>query len=138
MVLGIFKIAVCLRDYHVFIWQSVEILNRLSGKQKPFSKLWSTAFKLKALRSKTHHFHTKLPYQKPMLRQIEWWVHNGPIKKNEVLLVTISFFKKLCFSLRTSYRHVIWCANYLTVHICTFCKHWSFIWRFFFPVSILI
>ena len=29
-------------------------------------------FELKALRLKTHHFHTKLPYQKPMLRQIEW------------------------------------------------------------------
>ena len=28
--------------------------------------------KLKALRLKTHHFHIKLPYQKPMLRQIEW------------------------------------------------------------------
>ena len=27
---------------------------------------------------KTHHFHTKLPHQKPMLRQIEWWLQNGP------------------------------------------------------------
>ena len=37
-----------------------------------------------------HHFHTKLPYQKAMLRQIEW-----------VLPVTTLFFWKFCFSLRT-------------------------------------
>ena len=40
------------------------------------------------MRLKTHHFHTKLLYQKPMLRQIEWWVQNGPITKNGVLPVT--------------------------------------------------
>ena len=36
----------------------------------------------------TQHFHTKMPYQKPMLRQIEWRLQNGPITKNGVLLVT--------------------------------------------------
>ena len=29
----------------------------------------------------------KLPYQKPMLIQIEWWLQNGPITENEVLPV---------------------------------------------------
>ena len=38
-----------------------------------------------------HYFHTKLPYQKPMLRQIEWRVQNGPITKNGVLSVTLFF-----------------------------------------------
>ena len=28
---------------------------------------------------KTQHFHTKLPCQMPMLRQIEWEVQNWPI-----------------------------------------------------------
>ena len=55
--------------------------NRFSGKRKAFSKNWSTIFQLKALRLKTHDFHTKLPYQKPMLRQIEWLLQNGPITK---------------------------------------------------------
>ena len=58
---------------------------------------------------KTHHFHTKLTYQKPMLRQIEWWVQNGPIKKNGVLPVTSLLFWKFCFSLRTSYRMYLLC-----------------------------
>ena len=48
-------------------------------------------FQLKALRFKTHHFHTKLPYQNPTLRQIKWRLQNGPITKNEVLLVTAFF-----------------------------------------------
>ena len=41
-----------------------------------------------------HQFHPKLLYQKPVLRQIGWWVQNGPITKNEVLPVTASFFWK--------------------------------------------
>ena len=34
---------------------------------------------------KTQLFHTELPCQNPMLRQIEWGVQNGPITKNRVL-----------------------------------------------------
>ena len=64
-----------------------------SGKQKPFSKSWSTVFYLKALRLKMHHFHTKLPYQKPTIWQIEWRVQNGPITKCGVLPVTTYFFE---------------------------------------------
>ena len=86
---------------------------------------------------KTHHFHTKLPYQKSMLRQIKWWLQNGPITKNGVLPVTTLFFWKFCFSLRTSYKELICCTNNPNTHICAFCKRWSFIWRSFFPVNIL-
>ena len=92
---------------------------------------------MKALRLKTHHFHTKVPCQKPMLRQIEWWLQNEPITKNRVLPVTTLFFWKFSFSLKTSYKNLIWCTNNLNTHICTFCKRWSFIWRCSFPVSIL-
>ena len=91
-----------------------------------FSKNWSTVFQFKALRLKTHHFHTKLRYWKPILRQIEWWVQNGPTSKNGILPVTASFFSKFCFSFRTSYKVLIWCTNNPNVHIHTFCKHWSF------------
>ena len=94
-------------------------------------------FYLKAVRSKTQHFHTKLSYQKPMLRQIEWWVQNGPITKNGVLPVTTLFFWKFCFSLIICYKEFIWCTNYPNDDIPTFCKSWSFIWRYFSPVSIL-
>ena len=126
-------------DNHWKFW-TISILwlwNRFSGKRKPLSKKWSTVFWLKALRLKTHHFHTKLPYQKAMLRQIEWWVQNGPIIKNGVAPVTTAFSWKFCFSLRTSYKELIWCTNDTNAHIPSFCKRRSFIWRCFFPESIL-
>ena len=40
--------------------------------------------------------------EKPMLRQIEWRLQNGPIIKSGVLPVTTLFFWKICFSFRTS------------------------------------
>ena len=88
------------------------------------------------LRFKTQNFHTKLLSQNPILRQIELGVQNGPIPKNGVLPVTTSFFWKFCFSLGTSYKELIWCTNNKNVDIHTFLNSWSFIWGYFFPMSI--
>ena len=74
MALGIFKIALHVRDQHVLMSQSVKVLNffniltlkQISGKRKPFSKSWSTVFWLKLLRLKTS-FPFKSACQKPML-----------------------------------------------------------------------
>ena len=86
-----------------------------------------------------HYFHTKLTYQKRMLRQIEWWVQNRPITMKGVLPVTTLFFSKFCFSLRTShYKELIWFTNDANVYIHTFCKRSRFFfWQRFSPVSIL-
>ena len=46
-------------------------------------------------------------------------------------------FWKFYFSSRTSYKELICYANNINAHICTFCSRWSFIWRCFFPASIL-
>ena len=62
---------------------------------------------------------------------------NGERRKNGVWPVTTLYFWKLCFSLRTSYKEMIWCTNDPNAHIRTFCRRWNFIWRYFFPVSIL-
>ena len=115
------------------MWQSVEILNvlkrfqnRFSGKRKPLSvKKLEYRFLVESTNIENDHVHTKLPNQKPILRQTEWWDQNGPITKNGVLSGT-TFFRKFCFSWRTSYKEMIWCTNYPNVHICTFCKRWSF------------
>ena len=76
---------------------------------------------MKALKLKTH---TKLPYQRSMLRRTEWWVQNETITKNWVLPVTTLFPWKLCFSLRNSYKELIWCTKNPNIHIHTFCKRW--------------
>ena len=59
------------------------------------------------------------------------------ITNNGVLPVTTLLFWKFCFGLRTSYKELTWCTNYPNVHIHTFRKRWSFIWGYFFPMSIL-
>ena len=109
-------------------------MKQIFWKTKTFSKKRGYRF---SLRLKTHHFHTKLTYQKPMLRQIEWWEQSGPITKNGVLPVTTLTFWKCYFSLKTSYKELISCTNDQYAHICTFCKRFSFISWCFFPVIIL-
>ena len=127
------------------MWQSGEFLNvfntftlkQIFLKRKTFSKKLEYLFFSWKHLVKRHHFHTKLPYQKPMLRQIECWVQNGPITKKGVLPITTLFFSKFCFSWRTSHKELIWYTKDPNVHIHTLCKRWSFIWQCFFPVSIL-
>ena len=82
-------------------------------------------------------FYTKLPFQKPTIRQKERWVQNRSITNKDILSVTNLCFWKFCYSIRTSYKELIWCTSYINIHIHTFCKRWSLIWGCFFPVSIL-
>ena len=49
------------------------------------------------------HFHTKPPCQKPILRQIQHVVQNGPPTKARVLPPTTLFFWKFNLSIRTSF-----------------------------------
>ena len=57
---------------------------------------------------------TKWTYQK-----------KGSFASNSLFLFC---FWKFCFSLKTSYKELIWCINNLNIHIHTFCKRWNFIW----------
>ena len=68
-------------------------------KKKTFFKKLEDRFQLKLI-LKTHCFHTKLPCQKLMLRQIEWGVQKRPITKNGVLAVTALIFLKMLFQFK--------------------------------------
>ena len=118
--------------FHYFIFETNFLKNG-----NLFSKNWSTVFYFKVLRLKAQCFHTKLPYQKPMLREIEWEVHNGLITNDGVFLITTLLFWEFCFRVKITSKELIWCTNYPNIHIHTFRKRWSFIWGCFFPVSIL-
>ena len=96
--------ALCLKDQNVFNTLTLKLW--LSGKRKPFLKSWSTVSLLKALTLKMHHFHTILPHQKPMLRQTEWWVPNGPITKNGFLRGTILFYFLILFQFKNLFKRV--------------------------------
>ena len=53
-------------------------------------------FLSKVLLLKAQHLHTKLTFQKPMLRQIERGVPNGPITKTADLPQSTYFLKVAC------------------------------------------
>ena len=89
--------------------------NKFSEKRKHFPKKLSTVFQLKLQRLKTQHCHIKLPRQ--MSRQLEEEVQSVSINKDDVLPVTILFFWKFCFSLRTSHEELTWRTNYLKMSI---------------------
>ena len=52
---------------------------------------WAMAFNCKYYDGK-QDFHVKLYCQKPMLRQIEWEMQNGPITRNWVLPICTLLF----------------------------------------------
>ena len=136
---GIFKIAHRLRDRHVFMWQSLEILNvfnTITLKQI----LWKTQTLFKKLEywflvESTKTENTKLLCQKSMFIQTKWGVQNGLFVKNGVMPVTILYFRKFCFSLRP--RIKIW-FEVPTIQMAIFMlfKRWKFLWGCFFSVSI--
>ena len=84
-------------------------------------------------RLRTHHFNTKLLYQKPVLRQIKWWASTKWTYHKERSFASNHFiFLNFFSSLRTSFKELNWCTNDPDTHIPTFRKLWSF-----FPVSLL-
>ena len=60
-------------------------------KTKIFSKKLEQNFLVESTKFENAAFHTKLPCEKPILRQIERGVPNGPIIKNGILPVTTLF-----------------------------------------------
>ena len=79
-VLGIFIMALRWKDQHLLCGNSeqfryfnfeLDCLENENLFQKTEVWIFSYGVQLKALRFKMHHFHTRLPYQKPMLIQIK-------------------------------------------------------------------
>ena len=118
MVPRIFKLALIQRDWHIFIQQSLGIFNvfitltfpQIFLKMKTF-KNQSIVFLVESTMMQNINFHTKLPSQKTILKQIEWKGQNGPIRRSGAA------------------------TNDPNVHFCTFHKNLSC--GCIFPASIL-
>ena len=142
MVVEISEIALHLRDWHVFMWQSVEVLNvfnnltlkQIFWKTKTFLKKLGYCFLVKSIKIENASF----PYKTVLSKaNVKWWVQNGPTTINGVLSEATLSFWKFCFSLRTYCEDLIEYTNDRNVRIPTFCKCWNFLWWWFYPVNIL-
>ena len=106
----IFKIALRLRDRHVFMCQSKKVLNifntltlkQIYWKTKTFSKKLEYRFLVETTKIEDTSFLFKTTLSEPMLRQIKWRLQNESITKSRVLSATTLFFWKTFSSFRTS------------------------------------
>ena len=140
-----FWIALCLRDRHVFMWQSVEILNvfkiltlkQIFWKTKTFFKKLKYPFLVESTKIKNALFPYKTAISEASVKtnrmvSTKWtYPKEWSFASNHFI-----FFGKFGFNFKTSYKELILCTNNPIAHIATFCKRWSFAWRCFFHVSI--
>ena len=140
MVLGTFKLVLRLRDRHVFMWQSVKILNVFSSltlkhifwKTKTFFKKLENYFLVGSTKIENASFPCKTAISGANVKKNTKWTYH----KERSFTSNYLIFWKLCLSLRTCYKKLICCTKDPNAHIYTSCKRWSFIWGGFFPVSI--
>ena len=127
------------------MWQSVEILNDFNNltleqifwKEKAFFKKLEYGFLVENTKIENASFPYKTAISVANVKTNRMMSTKWTYQKEWSVARTALFFWNFCFSLRTSYKKLIWCINYPNVHICTFCKRWIFIWRCFFPMCIL-
>ena len=74
------------------------------------------------------------PYKTAKFKTNRMWSTKWTYYKQRSF-VSDFIFSKILFQFRTSYEELIWCTNYLKVHIYIFHKDWSFISECFSHVS---
>ena len=146
-VLGIFKIALSLKDRHVFMWQSVKILNFFNGltlkqlfcKTKTFFKKLGYCFSFESTKFENASFPCKTGISEGNVNTNKMVTTKWTYRKERsfasnyfiIIIIIVFFFGNFVPT------ELICCTNNQNDHICTFCKRWSFIWRCFFLVSVL-
>ena len=128
------------------MWQSVKVSNvfntltlkKIFWKTKTFFMKLEYCFLVEITKIENTSFSLKTALSEANAK-MERWVQNASVTKNVGLPVTTFLREReFCFSFGTSYKALIWRNKDPDGHIRTFCKQWGFIWRCFFPVSILM
>ena len=115
----------------------LQLWNRFFWKTKTFFKKLEYRFLVKTTKIANTLFPCKTAISEANVKpnrmvSTKWTYH-----KERRFAINFFIYLKFCFSLRTSHKELIWCTNDPNAHIPTFRKRWSFIWRCYFPVSIL-
>ena len=144
-VLGIFKIALRLRDWHVFMWRPLEILTVFITlflklifwkKGRFFLKTW-ISFLVQSTKIECTIFSDKTALPEANVKTNRIGITKWTYYKGRSFASNYFTFLKIFLQSRTSSKELIRCTNYSNARIHTFHKCWSFIWRCFFPVGIL-
>ena len=144
-VLGIFKIALRLRDWHVFMWRPLEILTVFITlflklifwkKGRFFLKTW-ISFLVQSTKIECTIFSDKTALPEANVKTNRIGITKWTYYKGRSFASNYFTFLKIFLQSRTSSKELIRCTNYPNARIHTFHKCWSFIWRCFFPVGIL-
>ena len=98
-------------------------------KANPFQKIRAQFFSCKYYDWRRNISIQNCSVRSQVESNVEYKMHLP--QRMEFLPVTTFFFQKFCFSLRTSYKELVWSTNCLNDHIYTFQKRWSFIWGAF-------
>ena len=119
----------------LYLWAD---LTQIFWKTKTFFKKLEYAFLVESAKIENASFPYKTALSQANIKtnrmvSTKWIYH----KERRFASNYFFFCWKFCFSLRTSSKELIWCTNEPNAHIRTFRDRCSFIWRCFFPVSIL-
>ena len=128
-----------MRDRHVFIWQSLEILNFFNTwtlkqtfwKTQTLVKKLEYRFLVESTKIENGKFPCKTALSEANVKtnrmvSTKWTYH-----KERSFSSNFLFFQNFIFSLRTSHKELIWCTNHPNIHIYIFRKRWSCIWGCF-------
>ena len=136
------------RDRHVFMWQSVKILNVFNTwtlkqsfwKRKFFFKKLDYGFLVESTNVENTFFLYKTAISEAYVRTNTKVTTKCTHHKERSFASNYFIFLKIWFQFNfcnSLYKELIWCTNNPSAHIRTFCQRWSLIWRWFSPVSIL-
>ena len=108
-----------MRDWHVFMWQSVKVSNvfntltlkQIFWKTKTFFKKLEYHFLVETTKIENTSFPLKTARSETNVKTNRMRLQNGPITKSGVFPVNTLFFWKICFSFRTSLIELIWCTK---------------------------
>ena len=107
-------------------------LKQIFWKMKTFFKKLEYRFLVESTKIENASFPYKTAISETNVKTNRMVTTRWTYHKERSLPVTTLFSWKFCL-----FMNHLWCTNSLNAHIPTFCKCWSFIWRCFFPVSIL-
>ena len=127
------------------MWQSVKTLNvfnafslkQIFWKTKTFFKKLEYRFLVESTKIENASFPYKTAISEVSVKTSRMVCTKWTYHKEQSFTSSYFIILKFCFSLRTSYKELIRCTNDPNAHNRSFCRRWSFIWRYFFPVSIL-